>query len=337
MARPAALLVTALVFTSLMALAATGTATSGRSTGDGFDGIITDASVDAAPPVAYQPATWTAEATVTGDTNVTRIDLDLRDAGSVDDVSAEDVRVAYAPPSNATLVLVGHPETVSVHDDGVLRLAFPDGIALSNGSRLTVHVDGATVPPDETTVSLAVTTPGGVYSASDSVDPAPVPHLEFYESFPEPGVHLRFGLAKRVSMIAVVYHEGEVVGTEYLDYDYAMTADGQPVPVEGVGGQTELTVRGYHDANGNGVYDPAVDRPYVGPDGEPIGETATIELPETTTATVPPTTDPGTGSTGTGITSVATDTTTSPAETPGFGVSAMLAALVVAIAYLARD
>lgn len=289
-------------------------------------GWLSDVTVTAAPTVAHQPASWTVEATVTRDSNVTRVDLAFPNDSAVEDVSPEAVRLGYTPPVNATFVMLGHLANVSTPSDDVLRLTVPDGVALEDGSRLTVHVDGVRVPSESANVSLDVSTPDGRATGSDRVEPAPVPHLQFYRSFPEPGVHLRFGLPAGVSMFAVVMHDGDVVGVEHLAYDYAMTADGQPIDVQGVSGEVDLTVRGYYDVNGDGVFDPDVDRPYVGPDGEPIGETATVDLGGTTRAK-------GTSTTASEIstettTSVATDATpTQQVETPGFGIGAALAAL----------
>ena len=301
--------------------------------GDGTG--LTDTTVDASPPVAHQSARWTVETTVDRDVNVTHVDVDFRQAGAVGIVSPEDVRVGYKPPVNATFAMVGHPAEVSVHRGGVIRLTYPNGIELENGSRLTVHIDGVRVPADAANVSLALTTPDAGYGATDSVDPAPVPHLEFYEGFPEEGVHLRYGLPKDVTMFAVVFHEGEIVGTEHLSHGMAMTADGEPMQVDGVAGEAELTVRAYADTNGNGFFDPDVDQPFVESNGNPVGETAVIDLPGTPTETSPLTTStqPSTNTTpGDGTQQTSTDT-----AAPGFGALAALIALAGAAALLARD
>lgn len=134
------------------------------------------------------------------------------------------------------------------------------------------------------------------------------------------------------AMFAVVLHEGQVVGTELLDYGMAMTADGKPMPVEGLRGQAELTVRGYYDANRNGFFDPDVDQPFVGRNGEPIGETAIIDLPGTTTTTSVSHRSPRTTAT---PLSTSTDTT-SPVSSPGFGMLIGLVALLAGLGLLAR-
>lgn len=300
--------------------------------GDGTG--LSDTTVNASPSVAHQSARWTVETTVERDMNVTHVDIDFRQAGPVGIVSPEDVRVGYSPPVNATFAMVGQPADVSVHRDGVLRLSYPDGIGLENGSRLTVRVDGVRVPAESANVTLALSTPDAGYAATDSVDPKPVPHLEFYEGFPEEGVHLRYGLPKDVTMFAVVFHDGEIVGTEYLSHGMAMTADGKPMQVDGVAGEAELTVRAYADTNGNGFFDPDVDQPFVESNGNPVGETAVIDLPGTTTpSSAPPT-----------VTSTRTKnfhdtpmTTSTAVTTPGMGVVAMFGALLCAFGLHARD
>lgn len=338
MSRPLALLLAALVVVAVVPATSVLAASSLDPIVPG-DGIgLSDTTVNASPPVAHQPATWTIETTVDHDVNVTYVDVDLRQAGSVSNITRGDVRVGYSPPVNATFAMLGNPPEVSVHRDGVLRLTFPNDIELEEGSRLTVHVDGVRVPAGRVNVSLALTTHDAGYEATDSVDPAPVPHLEFYESFPEEGVHLRYGLPKDVTMFAVVFHEGEIVGTEYLNHGMAMTADGRPMQVEGVAGEAELTIRAYADMNGNGFFDPDVDEPFVDSNGEPVGETAVIDLPGTaTTTSVSHESPTSTATPPSKRTETTSSGTTSPVSSPGFGVLVGLVALLATISLLVRD
>lgn len=338
MSRPVALLLATLVVVGT--LPATGVAVSPSLdffVNEGDTGL-SDTTVNASPPVAHQSATWTLETTVGHEMNVTHVDIDFRQAGPVANITAEAVRVGYSPPVNATFVMLGNPPAVSVPKEGVIRLSYPNGIDLEDGSRLTVHVDGVRVPAEPSNVSLALATPEAEYGATDSVDPSPVPHLGFYESFPEEGVHLRYGLPKDVTMFAVVFHDGVIIGTEYLSHGMAMTVDGKPMQVEGVAGTVELTIRAYADTNGNGFFDPDVDKPFVDSNGEPVGETAVIDLPGTTTETSRPTGSPTSSSTETSTGDGAQKTPMSTeTAAPGFDAIAVLVALAGAGALLARD
>lgn len=346
MARPVALLLAILLVATIPVGAATladstdsGTAASdGAATRQTPD--LTDVTVTASPTVEYQRATWTFEATVPRNTTVTAIDLTLP-GDSPANVTTSDVRSGYKPPVNATFVMAGSPERVIVQDNGSLRLTYPDGIELQNGSRLTVEVTGPRVPADDATAGISLRTNEGVLAGSGGIDPKPVPHIGFYRMPDETGVHLRYGVARGVSMFAVVLHEGEVVGTKYIDAGYAITMDGEGMAVEGVSGPTELTIRAYADVNQNGFFDPNVDRPYVDRTGDPIGQTAEIILAETTTAPTgsttttsvshespTPSSDPVTTS---------TPTTTTPIYTPGFGVGVSLLAVFAGLVLLVRE
>lgn len=321
----------------LTASATTPSATAPTSTVQS-GGSLSDVTVNASPPIAHQPANWTVQATITRDANVTRIDVALP-GDAPENISPSAVRTGYGPPVNATFVMVGHPDSVTVLDDGTLRLTYPGGIEVQNGSRLTVQIAGGQVPGDPARAELAIDTESGTLTGTDSIDPKPVPHIGFHRHMPEPGVHLRYGMARGITMFAVVLHDGEVVGTKYLNAGYAITVDGEGIQVDGVSGTTELTIRAYADVDDNGFFDPDEDRPIVDRKGNPIGQTADIELPTTATETsdAPTTTTSVSHNSPTSSpdesTVTASESTDSPttADAPGLGVFEALVALLITL------
>lgn len=84
----------------------------------------------------------------------------------------------------------------------------------------------------------------------------------------EPG-ELRVGwtVPANRSILFVAFDNATAVGTDHVQYDQPVTADGDAVPTNATTGEHRYAVVMVHDVDGDGEYDPGSDRPCAGDDG----------------------------------------------------------------------
>ncbi|WP_439026058.1 hypothetical protein [Haloarchaeobius sp. DT45] len=81
-------------------------------------------------------------------------------------------------------------------------------------------------------------------------------------------VHVGWTVPANTSMLFVAFEEGVVLGTDHVQFDGAVTADGAAVPVGDLAGEHAVAVVAVVDTDGDGEYDPDVDRPCQNEDGD---------------------------------------------------------------------
>lgn len=235
-----------------------------------------------------------------------------------------------------------HPTNVTVANRTV-RVRFAGNVTLHGDDTVAIRVRGVRNPPTQGRVNVTATiNPDGPNRSQARAA------IEIYQPAPELSNQGRVGEYHRIAVkwptgvsgFLVTKTETEkIVGVQHHDPDSTYYMD-IPLP-RLVGDDVEkpatITVAAYNDTDGNGAFDPNVDRPFQR-DGENVSITVENALVTTTTTT---TTATPTTSTSTSTTQATTPTsrTTAPAQNApvaGFSIGIALVALAAATLLLWR-